>query len=145
MSYAIQQDLVDRFGAQELAQLTDEVAGQTINAATVARALADADAQIDGYLGARYLLPLSPVPPLVVRLACDIARYQLFDDRASEAVRARYDDAVQLLKRLSDGTVTLGTAASAPAPAAASGAVTVRARARDRLFDDDTLASFGRT
>ena len=41
-----QTDLVERFGAQEMAQLTDPVAGTTINATTVARALADADAAL---------------------------------------------------------------------------------------------------
>lgn len=144
MTYALQQDLVERFGAVELAQLTDEAAGQTINAATVARALADADAEIDGYLGARYAVPLAMVPPLVVRLACDIARYRLFDDRATEAVRKRYEDAVTVLRRIADGTVTLGVAAANTPPAAAGGG-TVRVAARERVFSDGLLGAFDRT
>lgn len=145
MSYATQQDLVDRFGAVELAQLTDEAAGQTINAAKVAQALADADAEIDGYLGTRYALPLATVPPLLERVACDIARYYLFDDRANEAVRLRYTNAVALLKNLGSGSVTLGLAAAQPAPEPAAGTVTMRvATLRSRLFDNDTLDSFGR-
>ncbi|MFM2056044.1 MAG: hypothetical protein RLY71_429 [Pseudomonadota bacterium] len=144
MTYATQQDLIDRFGAVELAQLTDEAAGQAIDAAKVAQALADADAEIDGYLGVRYALPLATVPALLERLACDIARYYLFDDRANDAVRARYTSAVALLKNLSAGSVTLGLAAALPVPEAAASAVTVRVGTRSRIFDSDTLDSFGR-
>lgn len=144
MTYATQADLVERFGAAELAQLTDEAAGAAINAATVAQALADAAAEIDGYLGARYALPLTTVPPLLERVACDIARYYLFDERVSEAVKMRYLGAVSLLKSLSAGSVTLGLAAAAPVPEAAAGAVTVRVATRARTFDADTLASYGR-
>jgi phage gp36-like protein len=142
MTYATQADLVDRFGAVELAQLTDELSGTTINAATVAQALADASAEIDGYLGVRYALPLTFVPPVIERICCDIARYYLFDDRVSEAVRNRYLSAVAMLKSMSAGSVTLGSAA-APAPDAAATGVTVRARSRTRVFGDDVLDSYG--
>lgn len=144
MTYAGLQDLVERFGERELAQLTDEAGGQAIDAATVARALADADAEIDGYLGARYALPLTQVPPLVLRLACDIARYRLYDDGVPATVRQRYEDAVAVLRRIADGTVTLGVGAAQTPPAAGAG-VAVRTRSPERLFGDGLLERYGRS
>lgn len=144
MAYTTQQDLIDRFGAVELAQLTDEVDGQVIDPVVVAKAIADADAEIDSYLGVRYALPLSvsPIPPVLERIASDIARYYLFDDRVTEAVRVRYQSAVALLKSFSAGTVTLGGAA-VPAPSPSSGAQLVRLRTRARVFSQEMLDDYG--
>ena len=50
MSYASQADLTERFGATELAQRTNRTDGLTIDTVVLGRALADADAEIDGYL-----------------------------------------------------------------------------------------------
>jgi phage gp36-like protein len=119
MSYATQADLTERFGATELAQRTDRTNGTVIDVAVVTRALADADAEIDGYLATRYSLPLDSTPAVVNRLACEIARYRLYDDGVPETVRTRYQDAVSLLKRLATGEVQL---AGVAAVAAAGGA-----------------------
>lgn len=119
--YVTQQDLVDRFSSQELAQLTDPAAGTTINATTVARAIADASAEIDTRLAAYYVLPLAQVPAVLTRVAADLARYFLWDNRATDQIRNRYKDAVELLNRIGKGDVqlpgaeqlTLGTSAMA--------------------------------
>ncbi len=39
--------------------------------------MSDSSGQIDGYLAARYTLPLVSVPQNLVRLCCDLARYRL--------------------------------------------------------------------
>lgn len=140
MTYATQADLTDRFGATELAQLTDREAGQVIDTAVLNRALADADAEIDSYLATRYALPLASTPVVLVRLAADMARYRLHDDRVTEAVRQRYQDAVSLLKRLASGEVLLDGAATPPA--VATGSVAVSVRAPTRVFGADELASY---
>jgi phage gp36-like protein len=126
MPYATQQDLVDRFGTAELAQLTDPTAGTTINTTTVERALADADAEIDARLAVQYALPLATVPAVLVRLGADIARYFLWDARATDQVRNRYRDAVKLLDQMADGSVALPTA-TLLAPSATAQAVAMRA------------------
>lgn len=136
MTYATQADLVERFGETEIAQLTDRDNGAVIDATVVARALADADAEIDGYLAARYALPLATAPALLTRLAADIARYRLYDERTTEAVRQRYQDATRMLDRIAAGTVDLGAAA----PEADTGAaVAVASRAPSRVFTTDVL------
>ncbi|SDI53746.1 gp436 family protein [Propionivibrio dicarboxylicus] len=112
MAYATQADMETRFGEEELAQLTDRESATTIDAGVVARALNDAKAEIDGYLSARYALPLTTVPDILVRINCDIARYFLFDDRVTEAVRNRYLDAVKLMRSIASGDVTMAGASA---------------------------------
>jgi phage gp36-like protein len=119
MTYATQADLEDRFGVDELTQLTDRAGAGGPDAGIVARALADADAEIDGYLASRYALPLTTVPAVLARIACDIARYRLWEDRASEEVRLRYEDARRTLESIAKGQVSLGLPAASAAPALA--------------------------
>jgi phage gp36-like protein len=113
MTYATQADMVDRFGETELSQRTNRVDGTTIDTTVLGRALADADAEIDGYLAGRYALPLATVPTALVRVACDVARYRLYDDGITDVVRQRYEDATSFLKRISSGDVVLGDLAAA--------------------------------
>lgn len=139
MAYATQADLETRFGSVELAQLSDRTNGAVIDAAVVARALADAAAEIDGYLAGRYALPLATVPAVLGRVACDIARYRLYDDRATEAVRQRYEDSVRDLKALAAGTIKLDAVdVLTPAP----NGVSVTVSTPDRIFNADALVDY---
>lgn len=139
MPYATQDDLVQRFGREELAQLTDRLQGSEIIDDTVARALADAEAEIDARIGARYALPLASVPTVLVRVACDIARYFLWGDGASPAVRERFEDAQVLLKAVAQGSVQLPAAQ----PLAPGGdAVAVQARSDASQFAGSGLDAF---
>lgn len=122
MNYATLQDLVNRFGEQEVLQLTDREHTGEIDEAVAERALSDAAAEIDGYLAARYVLPLAAVPLVLVRLCADLARYYLYDDHAPEQVTQRYKAAVETLKRISTGQVALGVSDSGEQPETADGA-----------------------
>jgi phage gp36-like protein len=119
MPYATQADLETRFGVDELTQLTDRTGAGVPDAGIVARALSDADAEIDGYLASRYALPLATIPPVLVRIACDIARYRLWEARASEEVRIRYEDARRALESIAKGVISLGLPEANAAPALA--------------------------
>lgn len=125
MTYASQQNLIDRFGEDELIQLTDRDNLGAIDAAVVARALADADAEINGYLSTRYTLPLSPVPAVLEKLACDIARYQLFENAVTEIVKERYENAIRFLKDVAAGKVTLGVDGNGDTAATISNSVQI--------------------
>lgn len=113
MPYATQQDLVDRFGEEELIQLTDRtnLPQSAIDATVVARALADADAKIDSHVGARYSLPLATPQPALVPVACAIARYGLYGNRVTEQVRTAFRDAERYLESVANGKVKLDAAA----------------------------------
>lgn len=124
MSYATVADMVARFGALELIQLTDadSIPPSTIDEARVALKLDDASTFADGYIGQVYRLPLrgcrkpamsgQPVeyamPPVLVRLVCDIARFYLYDDLAPEnEVHRRYKLAVAELDAIAAGKVQI--------------------------------------
>lgn len=139
MNYATQQDMVERFGELELAQLSDRTNGEQIDAAIIERALTDAAAEINTYLGGRYSLPLDSIPDVLVRLNADMARYHLYDDKATEAVRTRYQDALDSLKRISNGTAHL-PAATLLTPAAGGNAVAVKSQ--ERQFDAAALQGY---
>ena len=142
MTYATQQDLIDRFGEAELAMRTDRVDGLTIDTAVLGRALADADAEINAYLAVRYSLPLATTPVDLPRLAADIARYRLYDDGIPDAVRQRYEDAVSLLKRLASGDVKLVGEAEVASAAVSTADVAYHSFA-PRQITEDSMRGFG--
>lgn len=108
MSYCTEQDLIDRYGETELIQLTDHDNLGGIDGDVLNRAIADADGEIDGYLSGRFSAPISPIPKTLVRIACDIARYYLYDDQAPDHITKRYDDAVKFLKGVAAGQISIG-------------------------------------
>lgn len=124
MAYATKADLEIRFGCDEIASLTDRNRDEEADDDVVAEALADATEEIDGYLANIYTLPLATVPGLIVRLACDVARYRLWKDAASEYVRWGYEDAISTLGRIASGKMRLPIAVSAAPPSV----VVVKAR-----------------
>jgi len=141
MTYATQSDLTDRFGAVELAQLTDRVNGSVIDVTVLGRSLSDADAEIDSYLATRYSLPLASTPVVLVRMAADIARYRLCADGVPDTVLQRYQDAVSLLKRMASGEVQLaGSTVLAVATTGSGNAV--HTRTPTRTFNADVLGTY---
>lgn len=139
MTYATKQNLIDRFGDKELAELTDRTNGAVIDDTVVTRALNDADALINGYLAAKYTLPLAVVPAALEPVASDVARYYLYEDRVTDIVKNRYEDRVAWLEGVSRGTVNLGVSTANQAPAAAGGP---QYKAPDRVFTRETLEDY---
>lgn len=141
MPYATQADLVERFGETEIIQLSDRDRTGAIDSAVVTAKLADADAEIDAYLATRYTLPLASVPTVLKRVACDVARYHLFDDRVTDDVRRRYEDALRFLQAVAKGTVSIGVDPIGQAPANSD---LPDHYALDPVFDRQTLGDFTR-
>ena len=109
--YADKNMMVERFGEQELSELTDrDGSAGTIVDSVLNAAIADASADIDGYLGGRYPLPLAVVPKVLNRHACDLARYYLYDNRLEDSHPAarRYAASIRLLEQVAKGQVQLG-------------------------------------
>ena len=115
MSYCTQQDLIDRYGEAELIQLTDRERVGEINTEVLDRAISDADGEIDGYLS-KFSRPISPVPKVLMRIACDITRFYLYDDQATEHVEKRYFNAVKFLQGVARGEISIGVDAAGAAP-----------------------------
>jgi len=116
MAYCTEQDLIARFGEEELLQLTDRQGLGTIDPDVLEQAMADADDEINGYLASRYPVPMSPIPRVLRRIACELTRYYLYKDGPTELVEARRKRAVEFLEQVSKGRASIGitTAGSQP-------------------------------
>jgi phage gp36-like protein len=112
MAYATQTQMIERFGERELIELTDraEPPSGEIDAAVLVRALDDASAFIDGYLGKVAALPLAAPPPILSKLCADVARLYLHGEAAAKdaPVRLAHDAAVRWLTDAARGLVSLG-------------------------------------
>jgi phage gp36-like protein len=139
MTYATQQDLIDRFGLDEILQLSDRDNLGAIDTTVVARVLADTDSRINAYLEPVYTLPLTTVNPVLVGLAADIARYMLYDVTPNDQVRLRYEDALKFLDGVSTGKRSLGIdAGNLPTPVSGGPKIT----ASNRVFTSDGLSDY---
>lgn len=114
--YCTLSNLSERFGQDELTQRSDRSGTGVRDDAVLAQAIADASAEIDAYLARRYELPLAEVPPVLTRVACDLARFALYPDQATDEVQARAEHARRLLRDLTDGRISLGLPAATAQP-----------------------------
>lgn len=138
MSYGTVLDFINQFGAQYSTELFDRSIDNDLSAecllATAKSAdlssykqqdktatdiaitlinqhLNDAEKEINGYLNARYQLPvfgdIDGTP--LKRVTCDIARYLVANtaDMASEIIDDRYKESIKWLKDVSTGKVVL--------------------------------------
>lgn len=145
MPYATPQDLIDRLGAREATALSDRFGTGQADTGVLTLALAQAEDEVNAYVGRRYLLPLTSsatglavVPSMLTRLVIDVARYRQTGTEImeTETIRNRFKDAVKVLEQIADGKLSLGTLvlASAGGPAAVGGASAVRVG--DKVFGD---------
>lgn len=142
MSYCTLDQLKDRYGEALLVELSFRGSTQPTepDAALFARAIADADALIDGYLKVRYSLPISgATPALLTDVGLKVAIYNAHANVVSEKIRADYQDALKLLDKIAQGTVKLDAAGVEPASAGSSGA---RLTDRDRPFTATNLKGY---
>lgn len=138
MTYATQDQLVARYGATLLVDLTDRAAVATgaIDGALVAAALTAADARIDGYLQGQYALPLAVVPPILSDLACAIAIWRLHTGVPGDKIKADYEEATRVLEQIGRGIVKLAVAGTLAAPASTAAA---RVTDRERVMTSETM------
>ena len=110
--YIQAQDLTDVMDEITLRQLsTDNSRATEVNQAVIAKACEYATETVDGYLRARYLLPLNQVPTLVRNICLQLARYWLYSRRPDGNGFPHKDAHAQALKdleRIADGKLHLG-------------------------------------
>ena len=96
-SIITRQDLIDRFGEDELVLLTDREGRGVIDDEVLIRAIEDAEAETAAYIQAAGLVLPSPPKVLVIKV-CDIARYYLHDNGETQVVLDRYKQAIAWLR-----------------------------------------------
>lgn len=141
-AYIVQADLVPaHITTARLAELTqDTVTSTTVDAAVVTALILAASAEVDGYLGRRYALPLASTPELVKQLAIRVTLYRLHGRRPgsmTEALESDYKDARRMLEEIASGTLTLGVH-----PEAAVSERTVQVTGQDRTFGRTNMGDF---
>lgn len=141
MTYATQQNMLDRFGERELIALTDRDNSGVMDDAVLANGLKLADDEINPYLVARYALPPASVPAILSGFACDIARYRLCGAEVveTEEIRNRYKDAIKFLEKVSKGEISLGLDA-ANQPVSSKGSV--RVKSNEPVFNKSNLSDY---
>lgn len=101
-----------KFGESELIQLTDVEAPYLgiINMDKLNAAMQEANSEIDAYVGSRYPLPLQTIPPFLMNIGCNLARYYAVTGDLSEndPIKNRYDSSIKTLTKISKGELTLG-------------------------------------
>lgn len=144
MAYLTPEDLVAQVPDHQLLELADDDGDGVPDAAVLAAAIAAAEATVDGYLQARYRLPLAPVPAVLVRLARDLAVWELWSRRDTPGVETRpvylrWKEALRFLEKLATGEVLLGVE---PQPEQAGAPARVERGAADRVFTRESLKGF---
>lgn len=141
MPYATLQNLIDRFGAAMILGQTDRATppAGVIDQAVVDRALADADAMINGYIGTRYQVPLTEVPPQIADIAQSIAIWKLHIYKPDEKIELDYKEALRALRDISAGIITLNATTLTPTPQGGTGA---RLTDRERPLTAENLKGF---
>ena len=139
MGYATLEDMLDRFGDDEVYIAFDRIGDGELDSAAVDQALSDADDEINTYLSARYQLPLVTVPPVLTRLAAQITLYHGSPGTTmTEEKRTRYKDAVIMLGKIGSGAISLGLAPSDEPDSREQMVV----QTSGKLFSDDELEMF---
>jgi phage gp36-like protein len=106
--YATRNNISTIYGPEFLSDITPVDVPDPEGA--VDQALADASAEIDGYLSKKYELPLAGQPKVLRRPCIDIAVYVLANShtRLTNTIETRYEQATALLTKISKGIVGLG-------------------------------------
>ena len=108
MAYCTENDLLKMIPVEDLSDLTVE-SGEVPDSLVIADAISKADAEIDSYLGVKYVVPVSPIPDQIKALSVDLAIYHLYS-RHSIVLPVRqqkYEAAVAFLKQVAAGQAVI--------------------------------------
>lgn len=141
MAYCTLPQLIARYSEGLLVQISDRGEASTgmVDAGLVERAIADADALIDGYLKVRYALPIADAPRLVTDLSLRIAIYYAHGQVVSDKIRDDYREALKTLQQIAQGLVRLDIEGVEPAASGGSG---VRTNEPERPLSAETMKGY---
>ena len=110
--YATVKAMKLKFGETILIRLTDTERPYqgVINMEKLDSAMQEANSEIDAYVGSRYPLPLQTIPPFLIEIGCNLARYYAVTGDLSEndPIKNRYESSIKTLTKISKGDLTLG-------------------------------------
>ena len=133
--------MLDRFGEDELVQLTDFQRAGAIDDTILNTALQDADERINSLLRGGYSLPFPQTPRELKPIACDLARWFLYRHEAPQHVKDAAEIALRMLRDYASGTARIDLEAagvSAQTDTTQGNQATV-VSSNDRVFGQETL------
>ena len=136
--YCTFDDIADMLPEERLIELTDDDNTGTVDQGRIDAAIEAAQGEVNGYLAERYTVPLVATPPLIKSITVDFAIYRLYGrnyDEIPETRQKRYDNGVILLRKIADGTISLGIAD----PPATENSDAIHVTAPEPLFPTDEL------
>ncbi len=136
MAYCTQADIERHITAAELVKLADHDQDGAADADVVTQAIENASGTIDSYLAVKFIVPVSPVPNEIRRLAMLLAVCEMQTGRRglSEDHKAICKEAMGELQKIADGKKSVGLL---PLPTESAGAPGVRFSGQDRVFGRD--------
>ncbi len=145
MAYSSDEDLLKEFSESDLAVLTGDSTGTTINTDRTAYARNNADTMIDSYLHGRFDVPfIEEINPIIKKISVDLTIALLFEiayckTTVPSTITWRRINALKMLKDIQAGLVSLTRttpATDAPPP------IISNKNGSERIFSDDLLDTF---
>lgn len=136
MAYSDQTEITNRIGLDELKLL----AGDPIDTAKVTKAIADADALIDSYVGKLFSVPLATIPAVIKAVSAELTIYNLYGlgRKVPEFWERKQDEHLKWLLQAAEGKVSLGVATQ---PSAGSGGKP-STKSDERVFHRDGMQEY---
>jgi phage gp36-like protein len=111
MAYTTQTDLLNEFSVAELARLTGDATGSTIDSDKVALAADSAQAEIDTYLNNYYEVPFEEPPSIIDVISHELTVYNLYsyayrNTEIPDQVKWRRINNLSILKSIQKGYLT---------------------------------------
>lgn len=92
----------------------------TLTSAAILTAIIRAESIIDASISRRYVVPVTPTPPLLTTLSCDLTIYRLMTRRLFSGEQMnksdwpeKYKEAMEMLQAIADGSLQLVNSAGA--------------------------------
>lgn len=111
MPYSTLEDIIKLIPELSIVHLTDDENTNSVSAARVDEAIAQADSEIDCYCGSQYDIPFTTVPGIIKKISVDITIYNLYSrrgERIPETRAERYKNAIRQLENIAKGIISIG-------------------------------------
>lgn len=114
MAYCTLDDIKKYLDEESVIALSDDDKDGVPDAAVIDEVIAGADADIDMYLAGKYVIPLSPVVPVIVKISAKFAIHYLFLRRNEAEMPEKwdkdYDQTLALLESIARCDIKIGSA-----------------------------------
>lgn len=150
MSYCTIEDIKNIIPERELINLTNDnpSLSSVIDQNRYEAVSIVADSLVDGYLRARYKLPLKTIPLFVKQIAQDICAYRLYSRRPNdipENIVKNYENAIKSLTEIKKGNLLLEDMTENPEMnlSPKKSGFRINKRTSSRIFNDSVMRAYG--